>query len=77
MDVFEALYTTRSMRRVKEDPIPEEIIKTMVDAAIRAPSGSNRQGWKFLVVTDEETRRQLGDIYRETWVYYLKAFYGG
>ena len=62
MDVFEALYTTRSMRRVKEDPIPEEIIKTMVDAAIRAPSGANRQGWKFLVVTDEETRRQLGDV---------------
>ena len=77
MDVFEALYTTRSMRRVKEDPIPEEIIKTMVDAAIRAPSGSNRQGWKFLVVTDEETRRQLGDIYRETWDYYMKEFYGG
>ena len=77
MDVFEALYTTRSMRRVKEDPISEEIIKTMVDAAIRAPSGSNRQGWKFLVVTDEETRRQLGDIYRETWDYYMKEFYGG
>ena len=77
MDVFEALYTTRSMRRVKEDPIPEEIIKTMVDAAIRAPSGSNRQGWKFLVVTDEETRRQLGDVYRETWDYYMKEFYGG
>ena len=51
MDVFEALYTTRAMRRVKEDPIPEEIIKVMVDAAIRAPSGSNRQDWKFLVVT--------------------------
>ena len=77
MDVFEALYTTRSMRRVKEDPIPEEIIKTMVDAAIRAPSGSNRQGWKFLVVTDEKTRRQLGDVYRETWDYYMKEFYGG
>ena len=62
MDVFEALYTTRSMRRVKEDPIPEEIIKSMGDAEIRAPIGCNRQGWKFLVVTDEETRRQLGDI---------------
>ena len=77
MDVFEALYNTRSMRRVKEDPISEEIIKTMVDAAIRAPSGSNRQGWKFLVVTDEETRRQLGDVYKETWDYYMKEFYGG
>ena len=75
MDVFEALYTTRSMRRVKEDPIPEEIIKTMLDAAIRAPSGSNRQGWKFLVVTDQETRKLLGDIYRETWDYFMKEFY--
>ena len=37
MDVFEALYTTRAMRRVKEDPIPEEIIKVMVDAAIEPP----------------------------------------
>ena len=36
MDVFEALYTTRAMRRVTEEPIPEEILKQMVDAAIRA-----------------------------------------
>ena len=39
MDVFEALYTTRAMRRVSEEKIPEEIIQQMVDAAIRAPSG--------------------------------------
>ena len=76
MDVFEALYTTRAMRRVKEDPIPEEIIKVMVDAAIRAPSGSNRQDWKFLVATDPEVREKLGGVYRETWDYYIKEFYG-
>ena len=51
MDVFEALYTTRAMRRVSEDPIPDDVLKQMVDAGIRAPSGSNRQGWKFIVVT--------------------------
>ena len=51
MDVFEALYTTRAMRRVSEDPIPEDVLKQMVDAGIRAPSGSNRQGWKFIIVT--------------------------
>ena len=67
MDVFEALYTTRAMRRVKEDPIPEEIIKVMVDAAIRAPSGSNRQDWKFLVATDPEVREKIGNDYRDTW----------
>ena len=38
MDVFEALYTTRAMRRVSEDPIPEGVLQQMVDAGIRAPS---------------------------------------
>ena len=75
MDVFEALYTTRAMRRVKEDPIPDEIIKSMIDSAIRAPSGSNRQDWRFVAVTDQEVRTQLADIYRETWDYYDKSFY--
>ena len=77
MDVFEALYTTRAMRRVSEDPIPDNILKQMVDAGIRAPSGSNRQGWKFIVVTDPEIRNQLGDLYREAWDFYVKEFYGG
>ena len=77
MDVFEALYTTRAMRRVSEDPIPDDVLKQMVDAGIRAPSGSNRQGWKFIVVTDPEIRNQLGDLYREAWDFYVKEFYGG
>tara|TARA_B100000475_G_scaffold136729_1_gene100321 strand:- start:228 stop:887 length:660 start_codon:yes stop_codon:yes gene_type:complete len=75
MDVFEALYTTRAMRRVKEDSIPDDVIKSIMDSAIRAPSGSNRQDWKFLVVTDKKTREELADIYRETWDYYVKSFY--
>ena len=75
MDVFEALYTTRAMRRVKEDPIPEDVIKSIIDSAIRAPSGSNRQDWKFVVVTDQDVRKKLSDIYKETWDYYVKSFY--
>ena len=74
MDVFEALYTTRSMRRVKEDPVPDNIIQSMIDSAIRAPSGSNRQNWKFLVVTDKNIREKLSNIYRETWDYYINSF---
>ena len=77
MDVFEALYTTRAMRRVSEDPIPEGVLQQMVDAGIRAPSGSNRQGWKFILVTDPLIRNQLGDLYREAWNFYVKEFYGG
>ena len=75
MDVFDALYTTRAMRRVKEDSIPDDVIKSIMDSAIRAPSGSNRQDWKFLVVTDKKTREELAEIYRETWDYYVKSFY--
>jgi len=77
MDVFEALYTTRAMRRVSENPIPEDVLRQMVDAGIRAPSGSNRQGWKFILVTDQEIRNQLGNLYREAWNFYVKEFYGG
>ena len=65
------------MRRVSEDPIPDDVLKQMVDAGIRAPSGSNRQGWKFIVVTDPEIKNQLGDLYREAWDFYVKEFYGG
>ena len=74
MDVFEALYTTRAMRRVKEDPVPDNIIQSMIDSAIRAPSGSNRQNWIFLVITDKNIREKLSNIYRETWDYYINSF---
>jgi nitroreductase len=64
MDVYEALYTTRAMRRVKKDPIPEEVQKRILDAAIRAPSGGNTQGWRFILVDDPEIKGKLGGIYR-------------
>ena len=65
MDVYEALYTTRAMRRVKPDPIPEEVQKKILDAAIRAPSGGNMQGWRFVLIDDPAVRGRLAKIYRE------------
>lgn len=65
MDAMEALYTTRAMRRVKPDPISEEIQKKILDAAIRAPSGGNAQGWRFLLVDSPDVKGQLGPIYRD------------
>ncbi len=64
MDVFEALYTTRAMRRVKPDPIPLDVQDRILDAAIRAPSGGNSQNWKFMLVDDPAMRGELGPIYR-------------
>ena len=65
MDVREALYTTRAMRRVKPDPIPEDVQQRILDAAIRAPSGGNSQGWRFMLVDDPQVKGKLGPLYRE------------
>lgn len=67
MDLLEALYTTRAMRRVSPDPIPIDDIANLVDAAIRAPSGGNNQNWRFLTVTDPALRARLGPLYREAF----------
>src|SRR5258707_146959 len=63
--LFEAMYTARALRRFKPDPVPDEIMTKVLDAAIRAPSGSNAQSWLFVVVKDAEKRRQLGAIYHK------------
>ena len=67
VELTEALYTTRAMRRVRPDPIPEEAVAAMMDAAIRAPSGGNSQNWRFITVSDPAIRRVLGPIYRRAW----------
>ena len=63
--LFEAIYSARSLRRLKPDPVPDELITKILDAAIRAPSGGNAQSWAFIVVRDPEQRRKLGTIYRK------------
>lgn len=65
LGLFEAIHSARSLRRLKPDPIPEEFITKILDAAIRAPSAGNAQNWAFVVVRDAEQRRKLGAIYRK------------
>jgi nitroreductase len=77
MDLFEALYTTRAMRRTTTDPIPDEVLAAMLDAAVRAPSGSNAQSWRFLSVTDQPTKDRLGPVYRDAWDELNSTFYSG
>jgi nitroreductase len=63
--VFEAMYSARALRRLKPDPVPDDIITRILDAAIRAPSAGNAQNWAFIVVRDVELKRKLGAIYRK------------
>jgi nitroreductase len=64
MDLTEALYTTRAMRRCTPDPIPLDVQERILDAAIRAPSGGNNQNWRFLLVESPAVKAQLGPVYR-------------
>lgn len=75
MDVYEALYTTRAMRRVRKDPIPEAVQALILDAAIRAPTGGNAQGWRFMLVDDEAVKAKLGPLYRSALEQLFETLY--
>jgi nitroreductase len=64
MELHEALYTTRAMRRVRKDPIPLEVQARILDAAIRAPSGGNQQNWRFLLLDDPDKKAALAPLYQ-------------
>jgi nitroreductase len=73
VDIYEAIYTTRSMRRMKPDPIPYEAQARILDAAIRAPHVG--EGWRFILVDDPEIKAQLAPLYRQG-MERLMAHYG-
>ena len=64
ISLFEAMHTQRAIRYFKSDPVPKEAIDKILEAASKAPSGTNRQMWRFIVVRDNELRGKLADIYR-------------
>lgn len=68
MDVFEAMRTTRAMRRLDPSkPVSDEDVWTIVEYATKAATGGNSQPVRWIVVRDADKRRRLGDIYRECW----------
>ena len=67
MDLFEAIGTQRAMRRLKDDPVTDEDVWKILDAATKAPSGGNSQPWNFIVVRDAETKGKLGEYYLDAW----------
>jgi nitroreductase len=66
-DFFEIIGTTRSMRRLKPDPVPDELIKQILEAGTAAANGGNTQKWRFLVVKDPAIKQAVQ-------VWYRKAF---
>ena len=66
-DLFEIVRTTRSMRRLKPDPVPDALIRKVLEAGVCAPSGGNMQGWRFLVVRDATIKQTVGAYYKRAW----------
>ncbi len=62
MDVFEAIYNRRSIRKYKDRDVPQELVRELLGAAMMAPSAGNAQPWQFVVVNDREKLAAIKDI---------------
>jgi nitroreductase len=71
VSLYEGLLTTRAIRRYTDEPVPAEALRDMLFAATRAPSGSNRQPFRFIVLTEgpvaDEAKRLIGAGARTFW----------
>ena len=67
MSLGEAMFSQRAIRRFKPDPIPDEDLHAALEAATKAPSGSNLQPWRFIVIRDPELKEKFGKLYHEAW----------
>lgn len=71
--LYEGIMTTRAMRRFTDEPVTDAQVERILRAAQQAPSGGNIQPWQFVVVTDDDDRAWLGDVYARAYDRYEAA----
>ena len=71
--LYEAMRTTRAVRKLRPDPIPDAVLRRVLEAATWAPSGGNRQAWRIVVVRDPALKETLGRLYQGFWRSYSQA----
>ena len=69
MNIYDIMKQRRSIRSYKPDPVEEEKLTRILEAARLAPSAANRQPIYFVVIKDEKTKQQLKNAYGEKWFY--------
>lgn len=74
MNLMEAMSTLRAVRRLKPDPIPEEVLDRVLQAAAWAPTGGNAQPWRIVLVRDAAKKKRLGELYAEQWDIFAKGY---
>lgn len=73
MGIFDVIYNCRAMRRIKPDPVPEETLVRLIDAANQAPSGSNQQNGRWIVVRDRAQKEKLAELNRRVFEAYVSV----
>lgn len=74
MELYDAMSTLRAVRRIKPDPIPDDVLERVLTAATWAPTGGNHQSWRIITVTDATLKQQLEDLYRPHWEGYIPGY---
>jgi len=70
MPLEEAMSTQRAIRRLKTDPVDDDLVLHLIELALKAPTGSNAQNWEFIVVRDPTVRAKLAKLNRTAWRVY-------
>jgi nitroreductase len=73
LGIYEAMRTLRAVRRLRSDPIPDDVLTRVLEAATFAPSGGNLQPWRIVVVRDPARRRRLQELYEPLWQAYARG----
>lgn len=71
--LYDAMSTLRAVRRLREDPIPDDVLSRILQAAAWAPTGGNVQPWRMIVARDPDVRAAIGDLYRPQWQKYSEG----
>lgn len=71
---YELLRTQRAIRRLRPDPIPDDVLARIMDATRCAPTGGNLQGWRMIMVTDAQKKARLAELYAPTWEAFRKEY---
>lgn len=72
--IYEAMRTLRAVRRLRPDPIPDDVLHRVLEAATWAPTGGNRQPWRIIVVKERKRKEQLAALYTEVWAGFIKPY---
>jgi len=74
MGVYEAMRTLRAVRRLRPDPIPDDVMHRVLEAATWAPTGGNQQPWRIVAVKDAAKKHRLGQLYADRWSAFSKIY---